>query len=38
MRRILLIAVHLLHPNDLGHARLARTLMYQLLAFPCTFE
>ena len=28
----------LLHPNDLGHARLARTLMYQLLAFPCTFE
>ncbi len=27
-----------LHPNDLGHARLARTLIYQLLAFPCTFE
>lgn len=26
-----------LHPNDLGHIRLARTLMYQLLALPCTF-
>ena len=28
----------LLHPNDRGHERLARTLMYQLLAIPCTFE
>ena len=28
----------LLHPNDQGHKRLARTLMYQLLALPCTFE
>ena len=28
----------LLHPNDAGHERLARTLMYQLLALPCTFE
>lgn len=27
-----------LHPNDKGHERLARTLMYQLLALPCTFE
>lgn len=26
-----------LHPNDLGHERLARTLMYQLLTLPCTF-
>ena len=26
-----------LHPNDTGHQRLARTLMYQLLALPCTF-
>lgn len=24
-----------LHPNDKGHERLARTLMYQLLALPC---
>ena len=28
----------LLHPNDAGHERMARTLMYQLLALPCTFE
>ena len=27
----------LLHPNDLGHQRMARTLMYQLLALPCEF-
>lgn len=26
-----------LHPNDLGHERLARTLEYQLLALPCVF-
>ncbi len=26
-----------LHPNDKGHERLARTLMYQLSALPCTF-
>ncbi|MCR4603161.1 MAG: SGNH/GDSL hydrolase family protein [Prevotella sp.] len=26
-----------LHPNDEGHTRLARTLMYQLLTLPCTF-
>ena len=26
-----------LHPNDLGHVRMARTLMYQLLALPCVF-
>lgn len=26
-----------LHPNDRGHERMARTLMYQLLALPCTF-
>ena len=25
----------LLHPNNRGHERLARTLMYQLLALPC---
>lgn len=24
-----------LHPNDSGHERMARTLMYQLLALPC---
>ncbi len=28
----------LLHPNDRGHERLARTLMQQLLALPCCFE
>ena len=28
----------LLHPNDLGHLRMARTVMYQLLALPCVFE
>lgn len=27
----------LLHPNDAGHERMARTLMYQLLALPCRF-
>jgi lysophospholipase L1-like esterase len=27
----------LLHPNDRGHERLARTLMMQLTALPCTF-
>lgn len=26
-----------LHPNDAGHERMARTLMYQLLTLPCTF-
>lgn len=26
-----------LHPNDKGHERMARTLMYQLLTLPCTF-
>ena len=26
-----------LHPNDAGHERMARTLMYQLMALPCTF-
>ena len=27
----------LLHPNDQDHERMARTLMQQLLALPCTF-
>ena len=26
-----------LHPNDAGHQRMARTLMYQLLMIPCIF-
>ncbi len=26
-----------LHPNDKGHERMARTLMYQLLSLPCVF-
>jgi lysophospholipase L1-like esterase len=26
-----------LHPNDLGHQRLARTLYYQLMTLPCVF-
>jgi|SRR5574344_169524 lysophospholipase L1-like esterase len=26
-----------LHPNDAGHQRMARTLMYQLQALPCVF-
>lgn len=26
-----------LHPNDKGHERMARTLMYQLLTLPCSF-
>jgi len=26
-----------LHPNNLGHNRIARTLYYQLLTLPCTF-
>lgn len=27
-----------LHPNYIGHRRLARTLMYQLSTIPCNFE
>jgi len=27
----------LLHPNDKGHERMARTIMYQLLTLPCVF-
>lgn len=27
----------LLHPNNLGHRRIAATLLYQLLSLPCTF-
>ena len=27
-----------LHPNDKGHERMAKTLMYQLLTLPCVFE
>ena len=27
-----------LHPNDAGHVRIAKTLFYQLLSLPCTFE
>jgi len=27
-----------LHPNDKGYARIARTLVYQLAALPCTFD
>lgn len=27
-----------LHPNNAGHRRIAATLMYQLLALPCSFE
>lgn len=27
----------LLHPNDRGHERIARTMMYQLFTLPCTF-
>lgn len=26
-----------LHPNNLGHERMAKTLMYQLLSLPCIF-
>lgn len=26
-----------LHPNDAGHERMAKTIMYQLSALPCTF-
>lgn len=26
-----------LHPNEAGHARMAKTIMYQLGALPCTF-
>lgn len=26
-----------LHPNDLGHLRIAKTLYYQLLTLPCSF-
>ncbi|MBQ3826992.1 MAG: SGNH/GDSL hydrolase family protein, partial [Prevotella sp.] len=28
----------LLHPNDKGQQRMARTLMYQLLTLPCVFN
>ena len=28
----------LLHPSTKGQVRMARTLMYQLLMFPCVFE
>jgi len=28
----------LLHPNDRGHERMARTIMYQLAALPCVLE
>ena len=28
----------LLHPNNKGHERMARTLMYQLMALPCVFD
>ena len=28
----------LLHPNDEGHRRMARTVMYQLVALPCVFD
>ena len=27
-----------LHPNDAGHERMARTLMWQLSSLPCTFK
>ena len=27
-----------LHPNDLGHKRMAATLLYQLQALPCVFD
>lgn len=27
-----------LHPNDIGHYRLAKTLYYQLLTIPCDFK
>ena len=27
-----------LHPNDAGHRRMARTLYWQLLTLPCTFD
>ena len=27
-----------LHPNAKGHERMARALVYQLLAFPASFE
>lgn len=27
-----------LHPNDAGHRRMAKTLLYQLLTLPCTFD
>lgn len=30
-------ASDLLHPNDNGHDRMARTLVYQLLSLPCKF-
>jgi hypothetical protein len=27
-----------LHPNAIGHYRIAKTLQYQLLALPCGFN
>ena len=27
-----------LHPNDAGHIRIAKTLFYQLLSLPCSFD
>ena len=26
-----------LHPNEVGHARMAQTLLYQLATLPCVF-
>lgn len=31
------VDVDRLHPNDLGHERMAKTLMWQLSTLPCTF-
>lgn len=31
------INTDLLHPNALGHRRIAKTLMYQLMSLPCCF-
>ena len=31
-------SVDQLHPNNSGHLRMARTMMYQLLTLPCVFE
>ena len=27
-----------LHPNDAGHYRMAKTILYQLSTLPCTFD